>query len=76
MIPGNETLNGAASALTEMSGCSASRASNDRRVGSANAAKVRSSGASLLYLTIQLSIGRQRSLSSDAGLAELFRLNV
>ena len=52
MIAGNETLNGAASALTEMFGCSASRASNDRRVGSAKAAKVRSSGASLLYLTI------------------------
>jgi hypothetical protein len=52
MIAGNETANGAASALTEMSGCSASRANSARRVGSASAANVRSSGVLLLYLTI------------------------
>jgi hypothetical protein len=52
MIAGNDTANGSASALTERPGCSASRDSNARRVGSASAAKVRSSGSSLyLYLT-------------------------
>jgi len=51
MMAGSETLNGCASALTDRPGSSASRTSNARRVGSASAAKVRSSGA-LLYLTI------------------------
>ena len=51
MIAGSDTLNGSASALTDRPGCSASRINNARRVGSASAAKVRSSGA-LLYLTI------------------------
>jgi hypothetical protein len=51
MIAGNDTVNGSASALIDKSGCSASRATNARRVGSAKAAKVRSSGVSL-YLTI------------------------
>ena len=51
MIAGSDTLNGAASALTDRPGCSASRITSARRVGSASAAKVRSSGA-LLYLTM------------------------
>jgi hypothetical protein len=51
MIAGNDTANGFASALIDKSGCSASRANNARRVGSAKAAKVRSSGASP-YLTM------------------------
>jgi len=45
MIAGNDTANGLASALTDRSGSAASRASSARRVGSASAAKVRSSGA-------------------------------
>ncbi len=51
MIAGNETANGLASALTDRLGSSASRASSARRVGSASAAKVRSSMA-LFNLTI------------------------
>jgi hypothetical protein len=51
MIAGSDTLNGSASVLTDRPGCSASRINSARRVGSASAAKVRSSGA-LLYLTI------------------------
>jgi hypothetical protein len=51
MIAGNDTANGAANTLTDKPGCSASRASNARRVGSASAAKVRSSGP-LSYLTM------------------------
>ena len=47
MIAGNDTANGSASALTEIPGCSASRASKARRVGSASAAKVRSRGLAL-----------------------------
>jgi hypothetical protein len=47
MIAGNDTANGLASALTDRSGSVASRASSARRVGSASAAKVRSSGAGL-----------------------------
>jgi len=43
MIAGNDTENGAASALTDKPGCSASRTTSARRVGSASAAKVRSS---------------------------------
>ncbi len=43
MIAGSDIANGAASALTEMSGSSASRITSARRVGSASAAKVRSS---------------------------------
>ena len=42
MIAGSDTANGAASALTEMPGRSASRITSARRVGSASAAKVRS----------------------------------
>ena len=63
MIAGSDTANGSASALIERSGSSASRASKARRVGSASAAKVRASGASL-YLTIWLRISRRRALSS------------
>jgi hypothetical protein len=47
MIAGNDTSNGSAKALTDNPGCSASRASKARRVGSASAAKVRSRGAAL-----------------------------
>jgi hypothetical protein len=43
MIAGNDIANGCASALTERLGWSPSRASSARRVGSASAAKVRSS---------------------------------
>lgn len=43
MIAGRETGNGRASSLTERPGRSPSRASSARRVGSASAAKVRSS---------------------------------
>jgi hypothetical protein len=51
MTAGSEMPNGFASALTERSGSSASRATSARRVGSASAAKVRSSVASS-YLTM------------------------
>ncbi len=51
MIAGSDTANGCASALTERPGSAASRTSSARRVGSASAAKVRSSGV-LLCLTI------------------------
>ena len=61
MIAGSDTANGSARALIERSGSSASRANNARRVGSASAAKVRSSGASL-YLTMWLRIGRRGAL--------------
>jgi hypothetical protein len=40
---GSDIANGAASALTEISGSSASRITSARRVGSDSAAKVRSS---------------------------------
>ena len=43
MIAGKETANGLASVLTDRSGSAASRATSARRVGSASAAKVRSS---------------------------------
>jgi len=43
MIAGSDTENGAASALTDSPGSSASRITSARRVGSASAAKVRSS---------------------------------
>jgi hypothetical protein len=42
MTAGNDIENGLASSLTERLSSSLSRASNARRVGSANAAKVRS----------------------------------
>jgi hypothetical protein len=45
MIAGKETANGLASALIDRSGSAASRATSARRVGSASAAKMRSSGA-------------------------------
>ena len=63
MIAGSDTSNGSASTLTERSGCAASRATNARRVGSASAAKVRSSGSEL-NLTIWLSIEAKQTLSS------------
>ena len=43
MIAGSDIENGCASSLTDMSCASPSRAINARRVGSASAAKVRSS---------------------------------
>jgi hypothetical protein len=46
MIAGSDTGNGRASSLTERFCCSPNRASSARRVGSASAAKVRSSDAS------------------------------
>jgi hypothetical protein len=55
MIAGSDTGNGAASSLTERSGCSASRITSARRVGSDSAAKVRSSEGSE-NLTIWFSI--------------------
>ncbi len=55
MIAGSETGNGAASSLTDRQGADASRITSARRVGSASAAKVRSSGE-LESLTIWLSI--------------------
>lgn len=45
MMAGSDTGNGRASSLTETESCAPSRASSARRVGSANAAKVRSSGS-------------------------------
>jgi hypothetical protein len=56
MIAGSDIENGAASSLTEISGCSASRITSARRVGSESAAKVRSRAASI-NLTIWFSIG-------------------
>jgi hypothetical protein len=55
MTAGSDIENGAASSVTEMSGCSASRITSARRVGSESAAKVRSSVASE-KLTIWFSI--------------------
>jgi hypothetical protein len=57
MIAGSDTGNGAASSLTDSSGSAASRITSARRVGSDNAAKVRSRVASE-NLTIWLSIKR------------------
>ena len=45
MIAGNDTGNGAASAVTERPGSSASRITIARRVGSASAEKVRLSAS-------------------------------
>jgi hypothetical protein len=63
MIAGSDTLNGAASSLTDASGRSASRITSARRVGSASAAKVRSSAA-VESLTMWLSIAGASVLSS------------
>lgn len=62
MIAGSEIENGAASAVIEISGSSASRMTIARRVGSASAAKVRSS-VSLLKLTIWFSIDTRGAVS-------------
>jgi hypothetical protein len=56
MTAGSDIENGAASSVTEISGCSASRITSARRVGSESAANVRSSVASE-SLTIWFSIG-------------------
>jgi hypothetical protein len=45
MMAGSETGNGRANSLTDTNSCSPSCASKARRVGSANAAKVRSSAS-------------------------------
>jgi hypothetical protein len=63
MIAGSDTANGAASSLTDAAGRSASRITSARRVGSASAAKVRSSAA-VESLTIWLSIAGAAALSS------------
>ncbi len=74
MIAGSDTGNGRASSLTDTLPRSPSCASRARRVGSARAAKVRSSSASG-YLTIGLSIrpmtalcqfGKSQDLESGA----------
>ena len=46
MTAGSDIANGAANSLTDRSGCSASRITSARRVGSDKAAKVRSSAGS------------------------------
>ena len=56
MTAGSDIENGAASSVTEISGCSASRITSARRVGSESAANVRSSVVSK-NLTIWFSIG-------------------
>jgi hypothetical protein len=56
MTAGSDIANGRASSLTDTLSRSPSRASSARRVGSARAAKVRSSGVVSVYLTIELSI--------------------
>jgi hypothetical protein len=63
MTAGNDTANGAASSLTDRSGCSASRITRARRVGSDSAAKVRSS-AVLRRLTIWFSIEPAAAVST------------
>jgi hypothetical protein len=55
MMAGSETLNGAASSLTDRSGSAASRITSARRVGSDSAPKVRSRVAAE-NLTIWFSI--------------------
>jgi hypothetical protein len=45
MIAGSDMVKGRASSLIDTLSCSLSRASSARRVGSASAAKVRSSGS-------------------------------
>lgn len=63
MTAGSDIENGAASALTEISGCAARRITSARRVGSESAAKVRSSRSSE-YLTIRLTIATAARLST------------
>ena len=63
MTAGSEIANGAASSLTDRSGAAASRITSARRVGSASAAKVRSSAA-VETLTMWLSIGACRAVST------------
>jgi hypothetical protein len=63
MTAGSDTGNGAASALTDRSGCSARRMTIARRVGSDSAAKVRSRLASE-NLTIWFSIKPSRAEST------------
>jgi hypothetical protein len=63
MIAGSDIAYGCASSLTEMPSRLRSRASSARRVGSASAAKVRSSiGAP--YLTMWFSIAANQNASS------------
>jgi hypothetical protein len=64
MMAGSDTANGAASLLTDRSGSSASRITSARRVGSASAAKVRSS-AELETLTMWLSIEASAAVSTE-----------
>ena len=66
MTAGSETGNGAASSVTDSSGSPASRSTIARRVGSASAAKARSSWA-LVNSTIWLSIAMRRRDVNRAG---------
>lgn len=63
MMAGSDTLNGAASSLTDSPGSTASRITSARRVGSASAPNVRSRVASET-LTIWLSIEAGTALST------------
>ena len=63
MMAGSDTLNGAASAVTDSPGSAASRITSARRVGSASAPNVRSRVASET-LTMWLSIEAAAALST------------
>ena len=63
MMAGSDIAKGCASSLTETVSRAESRANSARRVGSASAAKVRSSAGSL-YLTIWFSIDTKQDASS------------
>ena len=70
MTAGSEIANGAASSLTDRSGAAASRITSARRVGSASAAKVRSSAAGESF-TMWLSIEAMAALSTAFVVEEL-----
>ena len=59
MMAGSDTGNGRASSLTDTASCSPSRASRARRVGSANAANVRSSALILNHMVKYLVLDAQ-----------------
>ena len=65
---GSDISNGSASSLTESALLASNCARSARRVGSARAAKVRSSSAAL-YLTIWLSYGGQEEVSTFFAIA-------
>jgi hypothetical protein len=72
MTAGSDIENGAASSVTEISGCPASRITSARRVGSESAAKVRSRAASE-NLTIWFSIGATKAESIAIWLHSIHR---